>query len=393
MTLITTNQELREFCATLEDAPFITVDTEFLRERTYYAKLCLIQLSGPDKRAAAIDVLSPLEEIDCTPIWELMKNPKILKVFHAARQDLEIIYQLSGHLPAPLYDTQIAAMVCGYGDQIGYDSLVQDICHVHVDKTSQFTDWSHRPLSPKQIHYALDDVIHLVDIYQTLDGRLSTRNRHHWVLEETQALASHELYEIDHEESWKRLKIRSGHPKDLNAAQMLSSWREQEARRKNVPRARILKDETLLDLAYQRPKTAQELERIRGIGRDTAHGKFGQALLSVILKADKTPNDQAPQLPKKPVLPNKLSGQLEMLKMLLKICAAEEDVAPKLITSSAELEDYLLNPSQPQAFSHGWRYDIFGRFIEQLQAGKIALTLNHGRIKMLTIDADNTAAS
>ncbi|MBL8640236.1 MAG: ribonuclease D [Alphaproteobacteria bacterium] len=386
MTLITTNQVLREFCATLQNAPFITVDTEFLREKTYYAKLCLIQLSGPDKQAAAVDVLSSDEEIDCQPIWDLMNNPKILKVFHAARQDLEIIYQLSHHIPAPLYDTQIAAMVCGYGDQIGYDSLVSDICHVHVDKTSQFTDWSHRPLSAKQINYALDDVIHLVDIYQKLDGQLAARARHHWVLEETQALAAHELYEINHEESWKRLKIRSAQPKDLNAVRLLCTWREHEAQRKNVPRARILKDETLLDLAYQRPKNAQELERIRGIGREMAHGKFGQNLISVILKADQIPASDAPQLEKRVALPSKLTGQLEMLKMLLKICASEEDVAPKLITSSAELEDYLLNPTQPQPFSHGWRYDIFGRFIEQLQSGQIALTLDHGRIKILTID-------
>lgn len=385
MGLITTNQELRDFCSGLENAPFITVDTEFLRERTYYAKLCLIQLSGPDKYAAAVDVLSTVETIDCAPIWDLMKNPKILKVFHAARQDLEIIYQLSGHIPSPLYDTQIASMVCGYGDQIGYDSLVQDICHVHVDKTSQFTDWSHRPLSSKQIHYALDDVLHLVDIYQTLDERLSSRNRHHWVLEETEALAAKELYEIDHEESWKRLKIRSGHPKDLNAAKMLSSWRESEAQRKNIPRSRVLKDETLLDLAYQRPKNTQELERIRGVGKDIANGKFGQALLAIILKADQAPNDHAPQLLKKQVLPHKLSGQLEMLKMLLKICAAEEDVAPRLITSSTELEDYLLNPNDTQPFHHGWRYDIFGKFVEQLQSGKIALTLDHNRVKILNI--------
>ncbi len=385
MTLITTNSELRAFCAKLASVPFITVDTEFLREKTYYAKLCLIQISGPDKQAAAIDVLAE-EELDLAPIWDLMNNPSILKVFHAARQDLEIIYNLSGKIPTPLYDTQIAAMVCGFGEQVGYETLVTEICKLRVDKSSQFTDWSHRPLSKKQLAYALDDVLHLVDIYLELERRLQSKNRHHWVEEEANLLSDPKIYDIDPYETWKRLKLRSAKPKDLAVLKELAAWREEDAQRRDVPRARILKDETLLDLAFQKPLTETELARIRGFSADMAKGKLGKVILSVIEKGLAVPEDQMPSLDSKAPFPPKLGPMLEVLKMLLRIQASENDVAAKLITSSGDLEDYAINPKdENHPINHGWRYDVFGQYAQQLIDGKLALTVDRNKIKILKI--------
>lgn len=385
MTLITTNNALKEFCNSVADAPFITVDTEFMRERTYYAKLCLIQLSGPDKNAVAVDVLSAEEEIDLSPVWELMDNTKILKVFHAARQDLEIIYQLSGKIPSPLYDTQIAAMVCGYGEQAGYETLVTDICKIKVDKSSQFTDWSHRPLTKKQIAYALDDVIHLVDIYDYLEDHLQSKERHHWVEEETEALIDPALYDVDPYETWRRLKIRSAKPRDLAVLKELAAWRENEAQRKDVPRSRILKDETLVDLAFQKPLTENDLARIRGISADMARGKFGKSILPVIEKGLAVKDEDCPKLENKNAFPPKLAPALEMLKMLLRIQASEHNVAAKLIASSGDLEDYVQTPDSPHPLTQGWRYDIFGQYAEQLTSGKLALTIDKNKIRKMKL--------
>jgi ribonuclease D len=385
MTFITTNAELQAFCQSLANVPFITVDTEFLREKTYYAKLCLIQISGPDKNAVAIDVLSSEEEIDLTPVWDLMNNDKILKVFHAARQDLEIIYTLSGKIPTPLYDTQIAAMVCGYGEQAGYEALVADICKIRVDKSSQFTDWSHRPLSQKQLAYALDDVIHLVDIYLHLEEHLIQKNRHQWVSEEVSALTSPSLYEVDPYETWHRLKIRSPKPRDLAVLRELAAWREQEAIRKDVPRSRILKDETLIDLAYQRPTNEKDLTRIRGISADMAKGKFGKMVMDVITKGLAIPDSHCPAPDIKKPLPAKFAPVLEILKMLLRIQSSENDVAAKLIASSNDLESYLQDPAAENLITQGWRYEIFGQYAKQMMNGELAITIDKNKIKKLKI--------
>lgn len=386
MTLITTNSELQSFCNSLSNVPFITVDTEFLREKTYYAKLCLIQISGPDKDARAIDVLSEEEELDLTPVWDLMNNKNILKVFHAARQDLEIIYNLSGKIPAPLYDTQIAAMVCGYGEQAGYEALVTSICKIKVDKSSQFTDWSHRPLSKKQLNYALADVTHLVDIYEHLEDQLTSKNRQSWVAEEVEALTDISLYKIDPYETWRRLKIRSAKPKDLAVLKELSAWRETEAQKRDVPRARILKDETLLDLAFQKPLTDTDLARIRGISADMARGKFGKLILEVVGRGVSIPEKDYPELDAKKPLPPKLAPALEMLKMLLKIKSAENDVAAKLIASSSDLEDYVQNPDEEHPLRNGWRFEIFGKDAAKMLDGKLGLTIHKNKIRQIELE-------
>jgi len=385
MTLITTNAALKAFCATLTDCPYITVDTEFMRERTYYAKLCLLQISGPDREAVGVDVLADEEELDLSPVWELFANKAIVKVFHAARQDLEIIYQLSGTLPAPLFDTQIAAMVCGYGDQVGYEALVNDICKVKADKSSQFTDWTHRPLSQRQVIYALNDVIFLKDIYESLKNRLDKKGRGDWVLEETQNLLDPTLYQFPPENSWQRLKLRSPKPRDLAVLRELAGWREEEAQKKDVPRGRILKDETLLDLTYQKPRTEAELSRIRGVSADMAKGKFGKLILDAMERGLVVPDSLCPAVTGKEPLPQKLTPVLEMLKMLLRIQASDNDVAGRLIADSETLENYVRDPESAKELTHGWRYDVFGKFAEEMMDGKIGLSIENGKIKRLKL--------
>lgn len=385
MSLITTNAALKAFCDTLTDCPYITVDTEFMRERTYYAKLCLIQISGPDREAVGVDVLAGEEELDLSPIWELFANKNIMKVFHAARQDLEIIYQLSGTLPAPLFDTQIAAMVCGYGDQVGYEALVNDICKAKADKSSQFTDWSHRPLSQKQITYALNDVIFLKDIYHSLKNRLDKKGRGDWVLEETNNLLDPTLYQFPPREAWQRLKLRSPKARDLAVLRELAQWREEEAQKKDVPRGRILKDETLLDLTYQKPRTESELARIRGVSPDMAKGKFGKLILDAMERGIAVPDSECPVVAAKEPLPQRLTPVLEILKMLLRIQASENDVAPRLIADSETLENYVRDPKSTPILTHGWRAEIFGAEAEAMMKGQTALSLVNGKIQKIKI--------
>lgn len=386
MTLITTNAALRDLCKNLSTCPFITVDTEFMREKTYYAKLCLLQISGPDKKAHAIDVLAKEEELDLAPLWELMANPDILKVFHAARQDLEIIYQLSGLLPMPLYDTQIAAMVCGYGDQVGYEALVTDICKEKVDKSSQFTDWTHRPLSAKQLNYALGDVIHLVDIYEHLRQKIDKKTRGHWVAEEMLGLLDTKLYNFPPREAWRRLKLRSPKPRDLAVLRELAAWREEEAQRKDIPRGRILKDETLLDLTYQKPASEDELARIRGISSDMARGKFGKRVLEVIAAGMNVPEAECPRPEIKAPLNPRLIPTVEMFKMLLRLQCAEHDVAARLVASSDDIDDFAMAPDDKTLpINHGWRHEIFGAEAHDMLSGKTALTLENGKIRKISL--------
>lgn len=385
MSLITTNAALQAFCETLKDCHYITVDTEFMRERTYYAKLCLIQISGPDRESVGVDVLAGEEELDLSPIWELFANQHIIKVFHAARQDLEIIFQLSGKLPAPLFDTQIAAMVCGYGDQVGYEALVNDICKAKADKSSQFTDWSHRPLSQKQITYALNDVIFLKDIYHSLKNRLDKKNRSDWVLEETNNLLDPNLYQFPPRDAWQRLKLRSPKPRDLAVLRELAQWREEEAQKKDVPRGRILKDETLLDLTYQKPRTESELSRIRGVSADMAKGKFGKLILEAMERGIAVPDADCPNVAAKDPLPQRLTPALEMLKMLLRIQASEHDVAPRLIADSETLENYVRDPKSAPTLTHGWRSEIFGNEAIAMMKGQTALSLVNGKIQKIKI--------
>jgi len=378
MSMITKTDDLAALCKTLAAQPFLTIDTEFLRDKTYYPKLCLVQLAGPGVDAVAVDPL--VETLDLQPLVDLVENEKILKVFHAARQDLVIFYHLSGKIPHPIFDTQVAAMVCGYGDQIGYNNIVQDICGVGIDKGAQFTDWSRRPLSGKQMSYALDDVIHLRDVYLHLAAELENRGRTGWVYEEMEILRSPSTYENHPEDAWQRIKIKSAKPKAMAVLKEIAAWREREAQRRDIPRARVLRDETLADIATHQPANEKDLKSSRNISADLAGGKYGIQMLEAVRKGLELPAGQSPQPQKKPYFPSEMTPVLEMLKMLLRIQASEHQVAAKLIAGNGDLEALVMDDEANIPALKGWRYDVFGKEALALKQGQIALSLENNRI-------------
>lgn len=383
MKIITNNQDLADFCKSLEKVPYITVDTEFLRERTYYAKLCLVQVSGPDKQGALIDVIEA-PDMDLSPLLDLFNNKDIVKVFHAARQDLEIFYTMFKSLPTPLFDTQIGAMVCGFGEQIGFQPLVEQTTDHTADKGQQFTDWSKRPLSDKQKVYALNDVVFLVDVYEKLIEILDKRGRGTWVLEETEALLNPALYEIKPEESWTRLKVKSPKPRQMAVLREVCAWRESKAQQKDVPRNRILRDETLIDLSYNPPKQPSDLTRIRNFPKGCESKDLGHAILKAVKDAYNIPEKECPVIKKKRPLERQYQGAYEMLKMVLKICAADNDTAPKLIASADDLEHLARDGTNADIPAlKGWRKDAFGMTATDIISGKKALKLVDGTIEIV----------
>lgn len=382
MPVITKSDDLAALAERLRDEPYLTVDTEFLRDSTYYAKLCLVQIAGKDE-AVCIDPLA--DGIDLQPLFDLLSNPKILKIFHAARQDLEIFYQLMGKVPTPLFDSQIAAMVCGYGESVGYEQLVREIAHETLDKSNRFTDWSRRPLTQKQIKYALGDVTHLRVIYEHLAEQIAKQGREAWVREEMDILTDSATYEMKPEDAWQRLKLRSTEPLFVLTAQMLATWRETEAQQRNLPRNRVLRDDVILELAAQRPTNADSLGRIRGLGGN-AKGKTGEALLKVIQQAMDTPANQRPKLERKKPINGKAAASVELLKVLLKGRCAAHGVASKIVATSSELEelaDFAINgtgDAKDIAALRGWRRAVFGEPAERLMRGELALAMKDGKV-------------
>lgn len=383
--IITEQDRLNALCAELKAQPFITIDTEFLRDKTYYPQLCLVQVAPPEGAAAAIDPLA--EGLDLDPLRDLLADRAVTKVFHAARQDLETFFNLTGELPANIFDTQVAAMVLGYGDQVGYLNLVQDICRKSLDKGAQFTDWSRRPLTDKQLSYALDDVIWLRDVYRHLRDELDRRGRTDWVREEIEFLTDPGLYSNPPETAWQRLKLRTDKPQAIAVLMAAAKWREAEAQRRNVPRGRILKDETLLDLAVHAPRDAEELKHIRGVGPDMARGKLGAAILNAVAEGLNIPRDTIPRPERRKPLPAHLAPVVEMLKVLLRIIAAEQGVAARLIAAPDELEEIARSDDADVPAMKGWRYEIFGREALELKHGRIALTVDGGtEIRRMRLD-------
>lgn len=376
--IIKTQDELVQICAKLAQNSYLTIDTEFLRDKTFYSKLCLIQLAGPNIDAVAID---PIQyDLDWAPFNELMENEAVVKVFHAARQDLEIFYQMNGKIPSPIFDTQVAAMVCGYGDSIAYNKLVQGITGHALEKNAQFTDWSRRPLSEKQMTYALDDVIYLRDVYEALSARLKEQNREHWVDAEMEILNNPKTYEMPLDTIWKRIKIRSDRPEVLAILRELAKWREEQARERNVPRNRIVKDDVLADVAVYMPKNPDGLRRIRSLSKDAAKGKMGQAFLKLVAKAQASNKNDWPILDRKKPFLKELTPVLEMLKLLLKINCSEADVASKLIASVKDLEEIAAEDNPTSSAMKGWKFEVFGKDALALKHGKITLGLKDGKI-------------
>lgn len=382
MKLITTTEELNAFCAALAQEPFVTIDTEFMRERTYYAKLCLVQLAGAAE-AAAIDPLA--EDIDLTSLFELLDNPKVLKVFHAARQDIEIFVNLTGRVPTPIFDTQVAAMVCGYGESASYETLATSLARAKIDKSSRFTDWSHRPLTERQIDYALADVTHLRIVYEKLADKLEKNGRTDWVREEMAVITDIKTYQIDPREVWRRLKLRSDSPKRRAVLRELAAWREQEAQRANLPRSRVIKDDTLLEIATHAPTNAADLARTRGLPQGWAEGRHGTALLEAIARALALPSSEWPTVEAKRILPNGAGAVFDLLKVLLRQVSDEHGVAAKLIATSDDLEILAAEDEPDIKPLQGWRRKLFGETALAFKRGELALTVRNRKIVTIKV--------
>jgi len=362
MSLISENDALVAFCDRQANAEFITVDTEFLRDKTYWPRLCLIQIGGPDE-AAAIDALA--EGIDLTPLLDLMRKPDLLKVFHAARQDFEIFYRLMGELPAPVFDTQISAMVCGFGDSVGYETLVSRLAGKQIDKSMRFTDWQRRPLSQKQLYYALADVTHLRVVYEKLGGLLKNNGREEWVKEELAALLDPSLYKFEVREAWRRLKVRNPNPRMLAILREIAAWREEEAQSRDVPRNRITRDDSVIELDIQKPKTHEELKNMRGLHGGQTRGDSANKILEAISKA---------------------GPAADLLKVLLKMKCEKHSVAQKLIANSDDIDELARNDNPDIPALNGWRREIFGEDAIALKQGKLGLTAAGKSIQLVKID-------
>jgi ribonuclease D len=378
MHLITCQEELETVIGELSRSDFVTVDTEFIRETTFWPELCLIQMAAPGV-TALVDPLAP--GLDLAPFFRLMADERILKVFHAARQDVEIIYHLGKIIPTPMFDTQVAAAVCGFGDSVSYDQLVQKVTGARIDKTSRFTDWRHRPLSDKQLEYALADVTHLIDVYQHLKSELERENRAHWLNEEMSVLTSPETYDPDPEDAWKRLKMRVRKPQELAIMQAVATWREYEARERNVPRGRVLKDDAIFEIAQQAPRDAAALARLRTTPKGWERSSTAAGVLAAVNKALEIPKDQLPKLPKQVQQAEGTSAAAELLKVLLKIVAEQQGVAPKVLASSDDVEKIAASGENADVPAmHGWRREVFGERALALVRGEIALKFEKRKI-------------
>src|SRR5712672_2443966 len=366
MKLITTTEDLAAFCKPLAATEFIAVDTEFMRERTYWPKLCLAQVAGPDDASA--------EGIDLAPLDELMANAKVLKVFHAARQDLEIFYLRMNKVPQPLFDTQIAAMVCGHGEAASYESLATKLAKAKIDKSSRFTDWSRRPLSERQISYALSDVTHLRVVYEKLRRQLDKTGRLSWIAEEMAVLNDPAIYRADPEQAWRRLKPRGASPRLLGTLKEVAAWRERTAQRIDIPRQRLLRDEQLLEIASHAPKTTEDLAMTRGLGRGFAEGWQGRELMEAIERARLVPDAELPTRDKPPEQLRAPSAVVDLLRTLLRLKAEQAGVAGRLVASADEL-DRLAAGRRDIAALKGWRREVFGGDAVDLIEGRLALSL------------------
>jgi ribonuclease D len=378
MHVIKTQNELETAIAALEKSSFVTVDTEFIRETTYWPELCLIQMAAPGV-SALVDPLSL--DIDLAPFFALMANEAVTKVFHAARQDIEIVFHLGGLLPHPVFDTQVAAMVCGFGDSVSYDQLVQRITGAHLDKSSRFTDWRHRPLSDKQLEYALADVTHLIEVYQHLKTQLERDNRAHWLNEEMEILTSRETYDPHPDDAWKRLKMRLRKPVELAVVQAVAAWREREARDRNVPRGRVLKDDAIYEVAQQQPRDAAALARLRTVPKGWERSSTATALLEVVNAALTMPKEEMPKLPRFVQAPEGTSAAAELLKVLLRQVAEQEGVAAKVLASGDDIDRIAAEGEAADVPAmHGWRREVFGDMAVRLVRGEIALKFDRKKI-------------
>lgn len=384
MAVIADSTSLTKFCDRLIKSSYITVDTEFMRDQTYWPRLCLVQIAN-DHEAAAIDTLA--KGIDITPLLNLFTNPRILKIFHAARQDLEIFYRLMGRLPSPIFDTQIAAMVCGFGDSAGYDTLVRKLTDETIDKSSRFTDWALRPLSQRQINYALGDVTHLRQVYIKLNEMLGQNNRHNWMDEELSILRDTKIYTFAPEDAWRRIKYRAPKPRFLAILKEVAAWREIEAQNKDIPRNRIVRDESLIEISHHAPKTINDLSRARGLSLKKAEGSLGKALLNAVKAGLNVPSENLPEVKRDAPLPKGIGPITDLLKVLLKLKCEKHDVAQKLIATVNDMEQIAAfgqNANVPAL--QGWRQEVFGIDALRLRSGQLAMVIKDHNLELVEIN-------
>ncbi|HEX3859700.1 MAG TPA: ribonuclease D [Pseudolabrys sp.] len=376
MEPITTTTELAEVCARMARHPFITVDTEFLRETTYYPLLCVAQMASPDE-AVVVDALAP--GIDLAPFFDLMANEKVLKVFHAARQDIEIVWNMAKKIPHPIFDSQVAAMVLGYGDSISYDQLVQRITGDMLDKSHRFTDWTRRPLSEAQLTYALSDVTHLRDVYLKLSDDLAKRERTNWVEAEMGVLTSPETYRMEPERAWERLKSRVRKPRELAVLIEVAAWREREAQSRDVPRSRVIKDDTIGDIATQAPTTIERLAHLRSLPKGFERSRWGDAIVEAVKRGIERDPKTLPNLDRFRPAPNG-AATVELLKVLLRMTAERHGVAAKVIATVDELDRIAADDDADVPALKGWRRELFGDKALALKHGKLSLAVEKGRV-------------
>ncbi|MBL8772269.1 MAG: ribonuclease D [Phenylobacterium sp.] len=390
MTPITTTAELQAFCDKLKGQPFVAVDTEFMRETTYWPKLCLIQAAAPSAEA----VIDPLAEgIDLGPFLDVLRDPKILKVFHAARQDVEIFNNLQA-MPKPLFDTQVAGMAAGFGEQIAYDALVRQMLKIELDKSSRFTDWARRPLSDNQLTYALADVTHLARLYPMLRERLEREGRLAWVTDEMADLTAPANYDVEPENAWKRLRPRRHTAKYLAIYRAVAAWRERTAQLRDQPRGRILKDEAIDEIATQAPTDADGLDRLRSVPKGFSGSRFGPDLVAAIREALRDPEGYAPVVEKPRQQASPAAGAVvELLKVLLKARAEEAGVASKLIATVSDLEQIANDDGADVAALKGWRLEAFGADALKLKRGELALVLDGARVRVVEVRRAPRAAA
>ena len=379
--LIAESETLAGLCAAWREASFVTVDTEFMRESTFRAKLCLVQVGAPDHEPVAVDPLA--DGIDFSPLYDLLVRSPVLKVFHAARQDVEVLLPLAGGVPQPLFDTQIAAMVCGFGESVGYETLVAKLARGRIDKTQRFTDWARRPLTDRQLRYALSDVSHLRTVYEKLAAELERTGRRSWLDEELAVLTDRATYEVPPEEAWRRIKVRGGDRRFLAILRELAAWREREADRRDKPRAWVMRDNALSEIAAQRPATVRELAKLRSVSQRTAESHTGAAVLAAVQRGLTLPDEHCPTPPPRPDKAAAPGALTDLLKVLLTYKSEETGVARRLIASAEDLERIARGQTSGVPALQGWRRTLFGDAALDLVNGRLALSVEHGTLRLL----------
>jgi ribonuclease D len=382
MITITETEALRAFCESLAGAEFVTVDTEFMRERTYWPKLCLVQLGGPQE-AAVIDALA--EGLDLSPLIRLLNDEPVLKVFHAARQDIEIFHHMTGTVPNPVFDTQIAGMVCGFGESVGYETLVSKLAKARIDKSMRFTDWSKRPLSEKQLQYALSDVTHLRVAYEKLADRLERNRRAPWLEEEIAVLTSPATYTVEPEDAWRRIKFRGNRPRFICVLQALAAWREREAQNRDVPRNRVLRDDVLLDIAARMPQTPEDLVKTRTVGRNGLGKAVTEGVLAAVAEGRTVPEENCPALKRSEPLPRGIGPLVDLFRVLLKMKCDENGVAQKLVASANDLELIAADDDADIRALKGWRRELFGDDALKIKHGALALAADGTKVRLIPV--------